>query len=167
MQDTPGQLGLAAHFRPLGLAQPGHTGLAVQLAGHVLVRVLDQAGRPVAAGLTLTLSYPGPDATAPPTTETLAYAATQPVRRTLPPGTLLQAAAAGPGFDGASATCLVPASGQATCTLVVRRRRAGRLLRWRAAVLLLALGAAGAGARAGRHPKSSPGQVQVKPGSLW
>ena len=166
MQDTPGQLGLAAYFGPLGLAQPGQLGLAVQLAGHVLVRVLDQAGRPVAAGLTLTLSYPGPDAAAPPTTETLAYAAAQPVRRTLPPGTLLQAAAAGPGFDGASASCLVPASGQATCTLVVRRRRAGRLLRWRV-LLLLALGAAGAAARPEPGPKSSPGQVQVKPGSAW
>jgi len=129
-QAQPGQLGLAAHFRPLGQAQPGQLGLAVQLASNVLVRVLDAAGRPVAAGLTLTLSYPaGP---APPTLETLAYAAARPVYRTLPPGTVLRVAAAGPGFAPASTTCEVPASGLLTCTLVVQRRRsANRLVRWR------------------------------------
>jgi hypothetical protein len=134
MQDLPGQLGLAAHFRPLGLAQAGQLGLAVQLASNVLVRVLDPAGRPVAAGLTLTLHYPdpaAPDPTAAPLlTETLAYAATRPVYRTLPPGSVLHATATGPGYPAASATCQVPASGLATCTLVVARPRANRLLLW-------------------------------------
>lgn len=131
MQDIPGQVGLAAHTQPLGLAVAGQLGLAVQLASNVLVRVLDAAGRPVAAGLTLTLRYPGPDAAAPPTLETLAYAAARPVHRTLPPGTTLAVAAAGPGFAAAATTCQVPASGQLTCTLVVQRRRsANRLVRW-------------------------------------
>jgi len=133
MQDLSGQLGLAAHFRPLGQALAGQLGLAVQLASNVLVRVLDPAGRPVAAGLTLTLSYPdsaAPDPAAPPLTETLAYAAARPVYRTLPPGSVLHATAAGPGYLAASASCVVPASGLATCTLVVARPPANQLLRW-------------------------------------
>ena len=126
---APGQVGLAAQLRPLGPAAPGQAGLAVQLASNVLLRVLDQAGRPVAGGLTLTLvsSAPGAD----PTTETLAYTAARPVRRTLPAGTTLAVAAAGVGFTPTQATYQVLATGPLVATLVVPRRAANRLLRRR------------------------------------
>jgi len=125
-----GQLGLATHTYLPSAVPAGQRGLAVQLASNVLLRVLDQAGRPVAGGLALTLSYPGP--TGEPLTETLAYAATPPVRRSLPPGATLAVAASGAAFAPASAHYLVPATGPLVATLVVERRlRANRLLRWR------------------------------------